>query len=136
MMLLKYNIKEYYSTERSKPMPENKQNILVEVLQGTQVVSGGWNCSSDCASAASCGTTTNYEDMTNEMANELKKQYGDQVEVKYVDVDKEGLDKYPVMNRVLQMGYPYPITLINGDPKFAGGIMISEVKQSIEESLK
>lgn len=73
--------------------------------------------------------------MTNEMATELKKQYGDQVEVKYVDVDKEGLEKYPIMNRVLQMGYPYPITLINGDPKFAGGIMIEEVKQSIEESL-
>jgi hypothetical protein len=37
------------------------------------------------------------------------------------------------MDRVLQMGYPYPITLINGEPKFAGGIMIAEVKQSIEE---
>ena len=74
--------------------------------------------------------------MTNEMANDLRKQFGDQVEIKYIDVDKEGLDKYPIMNRVLQMGYPYPITLINGEPKFAGGIMISEVKQTIEETLK
>ena len=74
--------------------------------------------------------------MTNEMSNDLKKQFGDQVEVKYIDIDKEGLDKYPIMNRVLQMGYPYPITLINGQPKFAGGIMISEVKQTIEEALK
>lgn len=74
--------------------------------------------------------------MTIEMANELKKAYGDQVDVKYVDVDKEGLDNYPIMSRVLQMGYPYPITLINGDPKFAGGIMISEVKQSIDDLLK
>ena len=74
--------------------------------------------------------------MVDTMANELKLQFGDQVEVKYVDVDKEGLDNYPIMNRVLQMGYPYPITLINGEPKFAGGVMISEVKQSIEELLK
>lgn len=74
--------------------------------------------------------------MTIEMANELKKAYGDQVDVKYIDVDKEGLDNYPIMSRVLQMGYPYPITLINGDPKFAGGIMISEVKQSIDDLLK
>jgi len=135
-MLLKYNFIEYYSIERSTLMPDNKQIIMVEVLQGTQIVSGGWNCNSDCASAASCGTTTNYEDMTNEMANDLRKQFGDQVEIKYIDVDKEGLDKYPIMNRVLQMGYPYPITLINGEPKFAGGIMISEVKQTIEETLK
>ena len=117
-------------------MSDNKQNIVVEILQGTQATSGGWSCNSDCASAASCGTTTDYEDMYKEMATELKKQFGDQVEVKYVDVDKEGLDNYPIMSKVLQMGYPYPITLINGEPKFAGGIMTSEVKQSIEESLK
>lgn len=74
--------------------------------------------------------------MTNEMANDLKKQFGDQVVVKYVDVDKVGLEGYPIMNRVLQMGYPYPITLINGEPKFAGGLMISEVKQTIDDFLK
>ncbi|NLV21503.1 MAG: hypothetical protein GXY49_05905 [Syntrophomonadaceae bacterium] len=74
--------------------------------------------------------------MVNEMTTELNRQFGDQVEVKYVDVDKVGLDNYPIMNRVLQMGYPYPITLINGEPKFAGGIMTSEVKQSIDELLK
>jgi disulfide oxidoreductase YuzD len=55
------------------------------------------------------------------------------VQVRYVDVDKEGLDKYPIMNRVLQMGYPYPVTLINSEPKFAGGIMIPEIKQVINE---
>jgi disulfide oxidoreductase YuzD len=71
--------------------------------------------------------------MVNEMATDLKTKFGDQVDVKYVDVDKEGLGNYPIMDRVLQMGYPYPITLINGEPKFAGGIMIAEVKQSIEE---
>ncbi len=74
--------------------------------------------------------------MTNKMTDELKKVYGDKVEVKYVDVDKVGLDNYPVMNQVLQMGYPYPVTLINGQPKFAGGIMVNEVKELIEEALK
>lgn len=70
------------------------------------------------------------------MNDELKKVFGDQVEVKYVDVDQVGLAGYPVMNQVLQMGYPYPITLIDGQPKFAGGIMIPEVQQVIEEKLK
>lgn len=70
------------------------------------------------------------------MAVELNHQFGDQVEVKYVDIDKVGLDNYPVMSRVLQMGYPYPITLINGEPKFAGGIMAAEVKQNIDELIK
>jgi len=34
------------------------------------------------------------------------------------------------------MGYPYPITLINGEPKFAGGIMTPEIKTVIDELLK
>lgn len=117
-------------------MPENDKNILVEVLQGTQVTGGCSCCNSDCASAASCGAPTNYEDLTADMAAELKNVYGEKVAVKYVDVDQVGLGDYPIMNRVLQMGYPYPITLINGEPKFAGGIMIAEVKQVIEEAIK
>lgn len=69
------------------------------------------------------------------MTNELKQVYGDKVEVKYIDVDQVGLEKYPIMNQVLQMGYPYPVTLINGQPKFAGGIMTTEVKQLIDETI-
>ena len=117
-------------------MPEGTKVTLIEILQGTQVATGGCNCSCDCASAASCGTTTDYAELTAQMTEELKKAYGDKVEVKYVDVDKNGLADYPVMNQVLQMGYPYPVTLINGQPKFAGGIMTIEVKQLIEETLK
>jgi len=77
-----------------------------------------------------------FADLTSQMTDELKKVYGDKVEVKYVDVDKVGLDNYPIMNQVLQMGYPYPVTLINGQPKFAGGIMTTEIKQLIDETLK
>jgi disulfide oxidoreductase YuzD len=70
------------------------------------------------------------------MTAELKKVYGDKVEVKYIDVDKVGLANYPIMDQVLQMGYPYPVTLIDGQPKFAGGIMTTEVKELIEETLQ
>lgn len=69
------------------------------------------------------------------MSGELTASFGDKVEVKFVDVDREGLDKYPVIGRVLQMGYPYPITLINGQPKFAGGIMSDDIKTSINDML-
>jgi len=119
-------------------MPEdNNQAILVEVLQGTQVATGGCSCcSGDCASASSCGTPLDFADLTQQMTEELKKAYGDKVEVKYVDVDQIGLENYPVMKQVLQMGYPYPVTLINGQPKFAGGIMLTEVKQLIDDTLK
>lgn len=69
------------------------------------------------------------------MADEFQKVYQDQVIVKYVDVDKVGLRDYPIMDRVLRMGYSYPITLINGQPRFAGAVMKSEIKQVIDEVL-
>jgi disulfide oxidoreductase YuzD len=71
--------------------------------------------------------------LTDKLAQELSKAYQDRVAVKYVDVDKEGLDKYPLMNKVLRMGYSYPITIINGRPRFAGAIMSAEIKKCIEE---
>lgn len=70
------------------------------------------------------------------MADEFKKVYKDQVEVKYIDVDKVGSEDYPILERVLRMGYSYPITLINGQPKFAGAVMIPEIKIGIDEILK
>jgi hypothetical protein len=70
------------------------------------------------------------------MANELKEIYHDQVTVKYIDVDKEGLGNYPIMDRVLRMGYSYPVTLINGQPRFAGALMKAEIKEAIDGILK
>jgi hypothetical protein len=69
------------------------------------------------------------------LAADLEETFGQQVVVRFVDADKTGLNDYPLVNRVLQMGYPFPITVINGEPKFAGGIMAPELKKSIEEIL-
>jgi disulfide oxidoreductase YuzD len=66
----------------------------------------------------------------------MKNSYGDKVEVKYVDTDKTGFDNYPLVRRVLQMGYNYPITIINGEPKFAGGIMEREINNIVDELIK
>lgn len=117
-------------------MANENRIVLVEVLNGAQVSGGCSCCSGGCSSESSCSTPIDYADLTNQMALELKNTYGDQVNVNYVDVDQVGLNNYPIMNQVLQMGYPYPITLVDGQPKFAGGIMINEVKETINEALK
>jgi len=113
-------------------MSENKQSILIEILNGTSTSGGG--CSS-CASAGCCGTTPEAEmsEITDRLSEELRGSFGDRVEVKLINADEIGLSQYPLVSRVLQMGYPYPITLINGEPKFAGGIMTADIITSIEE---
>lgn len=114
-------------------MSEQMNTILVEILQGT-APQGGCNCSG-CGSSSSCGSAVDWEAETQKLSGDLTASFGDKVEVKFVDVDKDGLANYPTIERVLQMGYPYPITLINGQPKFAGGILGDDIKTSITEML-
>lgn len=115
-------------------MAEGKQPILIEVLNGTSPGGGGCSC---CASAGHCGTTPEEEirEMTDRLSDEMCQSFGDKVEVKLINADEEGLSQYPMVSKVLQMGYPYPITVINGEPKFAGGIMIDDIITSIESIL-
>lgn len=63
-------------------------------------------------------------------------KFGEQVEVKYVDLDLVGMEKYPIMDKVMQMGYPFPVTLINGEPRFAGGVMDTEVETAVQSILE
>lgn len=115
-------------------MSDNNSTVLVEILNGTSQGGGGW---SSCGSAGSCGTNP-YEELqeiAEKLTDELKTAYGEKVEVKYINADNTGLADYPLVSRVLQMGYPYPITIINGEPKFAGGIMGPDIKSSIDEIL-
>lgn len=115
-------------------MIDKIEKVLVEILQGTQPTGGGWSCSG-CSVADSCGSAADWEEETRKLSDQLKASFGDKVDVKLVDVDKVGLANYPMMSRILEMGYPYPITLINGQPKFAGGILGEDIKTSIEEIL-
>lgn len=124
-------------------MMEQKR-FLVEVLYGTQMLAGG------CSGCAGCGTTCapedqdvsrpsvnhNYQEATRMMEIELHKVFGGRVEVRFVDIDDCGLDEYPIMKRVLAMGYPYPITLINGKPKFAGAIMTEDIIESLQQEIQ
>ncbi len=105
------------------------QKILVEILQGTTPMGSG--CSG-CPASANCAPTIDIDKEIQDLTQKLKVKFGDSVEIKYINVDEVGLGDYPVMNKVMQMGYPFPITLINGEPRFAGGIMDTEIENSIQ----
>ncbi|WP_054696989.1 hypothetical protein [Syntrophomonas palmitatica] len=109
--------------------------VKIEILNGTNASGGGCSC---CPSAGSCGTNPyeEYEAVVEKVSEDLKEKFGEQVTIQYINADQEGLGNYPLVSKVLQMGYPYPITVIDGEPKFAGGIMVPELVSSIEGILK
>lgn len=114
-------------------MKKITEPVVVEVLYGIQYKCA--NCEGGC-SDKTCefeSTYRNYEDATLLLAEELNEIYGDSVKVKFIKVDISGLDEYPTVREALSAGYKYPITLINGVPRFEGGIMIYEIKKIIAE---
>lgn len=114
-------------------MADNNTNILIEILQGTPhdtSACSGW------PSASSCGPTTDFSEEIEELSVKLAGKFGDKVVIKHVNLDEVGFETYPIMAKVMQMGYPFPITLINGEPRFAGGIMETEIEDSIQTILE
>ncbi|MFZ3062793.1 MAG: hypothetical protein WA148_03495 [Actinomycetota bacterium] len=65
---------------------------------------------------------------------ELKKSFGDQVEVRYIDIFMSSeIDSYPdVITAVMAGQAPLPITCIDGEPKIAGGISLPMVLKELE----
>lgn len=75
-------------------------------------------------------------ELVDRLAGELNTSYGDKVEVKYIDTDQSGLAEYPMILKVAEAGYPFPITSINGQPRFAGAINLDSIKKLLEEMEK
>ncbi|AGL00851.1 hypothetical protein [Desulfoscipio gibsoniae] len=70
-----------------------------------------------------------------ELGATLKGSFGDEVDVKFVDVSTEALKEYPNIESILPR-VRLPLTVINGEPRFHGGIsaeVISDALQNIKK---
>lgn len=65
---------------------------------------------------------------------ELRKSFGDQIEVLYIDVfTSPEIDSYPqAMNAIMSGQAPLPITCVDGALKIAGDISISRILKELE----
>lgn len=74
----------------------------------------------------------NLENAVRENAERLKEEFGSAVEILYIDTVKEGLDKYPDLKRFTDMGYSFPITVINGEARLSGDISYKDLKTIVD----
>ncbi|NPV89860.1 MAG: hypothetical protein HPY50_03680 [Firmicutes bacterium] len=103
------------------------KKIQIEVYGGTSQ-----SCSSacfSCGSQAACGDSTPMDQQVEHFIEELQESYGNKLEVKYIDTDQSGLKAFPVINKIVKAGYPFPITVIDGKPRWAGTISIDKVRR-------
>lgn len=107
------------------------EKILVEVFGGTNQACG---CScSDCGPGA-CGPSAPMNELVERLADDLKSSHGEKVEVRYIDTNEQGLANFPSIRQVIEAGYPFPITSVNGQPRFAGAINLEAVQKLLDET--
>lgn len=105
------------------------EKFVVEIYGG----SCGSMCDTCGGSCSTAGSGPEIEKEASLLAEEVKKQYGQLVEVQYIDTDQKGLSKFPMVSRVVQAGYSFPIIAVNGKPRLAGAIDLESLRQILDE---
>lgn len=106
----------------------NKTKIEVFGVRN-QAAGGGCSCSGGCGPTVTMGEM--YEEFETFMkSSELK----DQVEVNFIDVFYDDLDEYKYIIDAMNKGFGLPLTSVNGELRFFGGISGTMVMDLLQQS--
>lgn len=94
------------------------EKVKVQVFGVRDGASGG-----GCSCGGGCAPTMTMGEMYDEFVRFIKdSDINEKVETEFVDVIEDGLEGYVEALKLLEKGYGLPLTLINGKPRFYGGI--------------
>lgn len=65
----------------------------------------------------------------------MQQMYGDDISLEYVDLIKDDLTKYPDIQKIMGRFTP-PLIVINGEPRFHGGLSSEMVAEAVNEIKK
>lgn len=104
------------------------EKISIVVFSGeVPVMSGGWGVQP----GAGCGSTNPKADFE-DFAKDVKDKYGEDVTLEYVDIMNDSLENYPQVKEIMGRFNP-PLTVINGEPRFHGGLSVQMISEAIDE---
>ncbi len=67
-----------------------------------------------------------------ELAGKLQYAFGDNVETSFVDVSTDEMSNYPEIEKILNR-VKLPLTVINGEPRFHGGLGVEMIVEAIKD---
>ena len=104
--------------------------IKVEVFGvKSQAAGGACSCSGECGPAVTMG------DMYTEFETFMKSSsVKDQVELSFIDVFFDDLDEFRYVIDAMNKGFGLPLTAVNGELKFFGGISGQMVEEIIQKT--
>ena len=74
------------------------------------------------------------EEQAQDLKNHLEEKFGNAVQLSYVDVQSKEMKKHPGTIKMLGM-VRLPLTVINHEPRFHGGLSVSSIEDAIGELL-
>jgi hypothetical protein len=72
------------------------------------------------------------KDEAEELADKLQVAFGDRVETSFIDVSTGEIKKHPEIEKILPK-VRLPLTVINGQPRFHGGLRVDMIVDAIKE---
>lgn len=69
-----------------------------------------------------------------DLGNSLRGKFGEALDFSYVDVGSRDMKKYPEITAILNQ-ILLPLTVINGEPRFHGGLSMIRVEKAVTEFL-
>jgi len=75
------------------------------------------------------------KDEAEDLSNALKQNFGDEINVKFVDVASDEIKEYPKIASILPR-VRLPLTVINDEPRFHGGISAEVITDAVLEMKK
>ncbi|MDD3519633.1 MAG: hypothetical protein PHU65_00165 [Actinomycetota bacterium] len=112
------------------------KKTIVEILgiPEQNAGSGGCNCSCGGYGCASIRTDELYKELEDFINGSDVK---DLTELNFIDIEKADLEKYGNVKKAIDIGYPLPLTLINGEIVFfgdvTGAVLYNEIKKLNKE---
>ena len=70
------------------------------------------------------------EEQAGDIRNHLEEKFGKAVRFSYVDIQRKEMKKYPSIQKILGM-VRLPLTVINHEPRFQGGLSVTSIEDAI-----
>lgn len=88
----------------------------------------------ECDCGCGCGHACSQRDAAEMLEKALIEKFGDQVGFRYVDALSEEIMDFPEVVKVTNQ-YRLPLTLLNGQPRFHGGLSFEKIAGAVAELL-
>ncbi len=102
-----------------------------------QAPPSGCSSCSGCKSASDCDPSLTMGEMFDGLNDFIdSSDIKDNVELHFIDIEKEGLEAYENVKHALEVGNRPPIIAIGGELKFQGGVFFQLVYQEVQKQLQ